>query len=55
MTTAPAIAIPTIAPVESFFLEGGGGGGVLVGDGVLVGLGMVRVGDRDATVACCSK
>lgn len=44
-TTVPAIAIPTIAPVESFFaVDVGVGVGVV--DEAEVGLGMDRVGVR---------
>lgn len=51
-TTAPPTAIPTMAPVDSFLEDG-----ELVGEVVLVaeGVGIARVGVRDATAARCVK
>ena len=46
-TTAPPTAIPTMAPVDSFF-DGEGLGIALI---VWEGVGMARVGERDATEA----
>ena len=43
----PPTAIPAIAPVDSFLEEDG--------PADFVGLGMARVGDRDAIEACCVK
>jgi hypothetical protein len=50
-TTPPPTAIPAIAPVDS----GLGETGDFVGAMDIVGLGIARVGDRDATEACCVK
>jgi hypothetical protein len=50
-TTAPPTAIPAIAPVESVLDEEGD----FVGEAGIVGLGIARVGLRDATEACCVK
>jgi hypothetical protein len=46
-TTAPPTAIPATAPVDTF-REGDA-------PAVLVGVGIARVGDRDAIEACCVK
>jgi hypothetical protein len=50
-TTAPPTAIPAIAPVDSGLDEEGD----CVGVADIVGLGIARVGLRDATEACCVK
>lgn len=45
--TAPPTAMPAIAPVDIFLED------VPAGD--FVGVGITRVGDRDAIEACCVK